>query len=53
METISNQYEIRNAISDLVCNIDIAEMQDKDKLSAIDYAIKMLNEIKEEIEQGR
>ena len=47
--TFSNQMEIRDSISDLVCLIDVAELPENEKIDAIDYAIKMLNELKETI----
>lgn len=49
-ETIfTNQMEIRNKVSDLVADIDTAEMEDSQKIVAIEYAIKMLNDLKAEI----
>jgi predicted MarR family transcription regulator len=49
MEALNTQYEVRNAVSDLVCLIDIAEMTDSDKIDAINYALKQLNDLKEEL----
>lgn len=49
METLNNQYEVRNQVSELIMLIDVAEMEDQEKIEAIDYAIKMLNELKKDI----
>lgn len=46
-ETISDEMEIRNQVSDLVDTIDSADLPGQDKKIAIDYAIKMLQNLKE------
>jgi len=46
---MENKLEIRDAISDLVCLIDVAEMTDMEKLEAINYAIQQLIDLKNEL----
>ncbi len=47
--TFSNQMEIRNQISDLVCSIDIAELTVDEKIEAINFALDMLTNLKIEL----
>lgn len=48
MEALNDQYEVRNAVSDLHYMID--EMNDdKSKLEAIQFTIDMMNQLKEQI----
>lgn len=48
MEAINEQYEVRNAVSDLHYMIDEME-SDTEKLEAIQFAIDMMNQLKEQI----
>lgn len=51
MEAINEQIEVRNAVSDIHCMID--EMSDdKSKLEAIQFAIDMMNGLKEQIKNN-
>lgn len=47
MTNIETQMDVRNSISDLVEMIDTT-LEGQDRIDAIDYAIKMLNDLKSE-----
>lgn len=48
MNEFENYMEIRESVSDLINKIEQIE-SDKEKIENIDYAIKMLTELKEEV----
>lgn len=52
-KTFEQRMGVREKITDLISEIDQEIIPEQEKIDAINYAIKMLNDLKKEIKQGR